>query len=348
VSATRIVDPQEDDIPRDSISSPTVAVGKGQCRAPGCMLQEWHLGTCGGPLGKRVSVRPVAPAQPLTVKCLPTFDSPVKTSQRALLGEIAKREEVAFLPIAFLDDEHGSCSRYFLELGIDPSRLVPVNRKPIATLDLAGVTPITEDIFDVARRARPNEYALVWYDLTVKANALPDLLDVVHASKYVMICVSTRGQVPKDAMRHLELQCQSLFCVNIIAAYPYCGVRTDGSASTRTNMVCIFFQHDATRVPARLRATTMQAMKDYHSWIHKPLLVPLARWEKANVKIDRRKYRVKGRCIVAVVVDVHLGELRLFYELSNGSMQPDTREMEKRVAQVSGKITPQLASTWAW
>lgn len=320
------------------------------CATPGCSLKDFHLGPC-LPFArlKRCERARGAPAN--LAPCLerpsrsptpaPSYDGTVKAAQRSVLERLAKGR-ADDRSILYLDDERGSCTRELLDRGLAPSRLAPVNFKPI---DLRGVTGRVVqhqgDIFALACAASPGQYLCAWYD-TVNQHLPVDLRTFAHASPYIMICLSTRKQSPRLVQRSLEMQCNRLKDVRLLWSMTYIGVGED-HGSKKTNMVCVLLQHDPWQVPV-VSAPSMSLLED---WQNVPLLVPLARWRRARVAFDATRYNIVNDCIVATVSDVdRLGEPILVYQRADGRMEPDMRTTEKRVALTSGPITVELMRQW--
>ena len=278
------------------------------------------------------------------------YNNPVKQSHRAYLAHLAANLNDDKRPIVYLDDG-GMCTQALLLSGVPSEQCKPVDRKDDGACERqTGVECLKADIEQIAYRAIPGEYAVMWFDLTT--NQVPQITEFVHAAPEIMITMSMYGQTSQDVLQRLK---------NAIKQVPGAKIKCSGSyvgsGGKQTTMVFAFFSHpakhriertqrkvptDCSRSNSPVTTIDVDLDEECSAWMFVPLEVPLTRWSDAGLHFDTSSYVVNNNCLRAVVFHYEENELFLQYQTKGGRMVADQRQFERRMP----KVTPAVAREW--
>lgn len=310
------------------------------CKTPGCTHFAFHIGPhsnecrvdkgdrkfCGKIIAKETPTRsPTAPTDKYK-------DIASKQAHRALFLWCAMHSNGAEhdeRPVLYLDGEAGGLTRFMLDNGFPPKRLVPCNNNATTCAhikSLTGVDVICADIEELAMASHTGMYRVVWFDMT---GTNVQLLDVAHVADYVQVTVNTRTETleVKESVLRASAEAIGLKAIDIS--------KYRGGTSRSLNMVHGLFWNshsvrDASRTP------------DMSEWLHVALRIPLQRWEDVGIQIDPKRYPTHNGCLDALVTGMRGSELLLAYLNASGQYVADQRCIENLMP----KVTPQVARAW--
>lgn len=118
----------------------------------------------------------------------------MKLTQRATVYELYRSLRNPKLPLAYVDDDEGSATSFFLKRGATTSNLMPINYSASACASILASTGVEATCIDACRTSVPRKCGVVWLD--VQSKRIDDEALASLQCEFLIVTLSTRGERP--------------------------------------------------------------------------------------------------------------------------------------------------------